>query len=119
MTRLPWGTETALLLNQVGWLSVNQLSAYHKLVSYYKIDRDEKPAYLSEKFKKNFLYNTRQKATNCLQVSITPKSGTSCDSFVHSTTMLWNTLPVNLRKAASLQKFKTALKSWVKQNIPV
>ena len=119
VTRLPWGTETALLLNQVWWLSVNQLSDYHKLVSYYKIDRDEKPAYLSEKFKKNFNYNTRQKATNCLQVSITPKSGTSRDSFVHSTTMLWNTLPVNLRKAASLQKFKAALKSWVNQNIPV
>ena len=32
VTRLPWGTRTAVLLNQVGWLSIKQLALYHKLI---------------------------------------------------------------------------------------
>ena len=120
VTRLPWGTPTAVVLNQIGWLSIKQLTVYHQLISVYKIKCDQKPVYLWEKFRDKFNYKTRQATGNCLQVSRTPKSDTSKDSFVHKSTILWNTLPVKLRTSQlSLLKFKMELKIWVKANIQI
>ena len=93
---------------------------YHQLISVYKIKCDQKPVYLWEKFRDKFNYKTRQATGNCLQVSRTPKSDTSKDSFVHKSTILWNTLPVKLRTSQlSLLKFKMELKIWVKANIQI
>ena len=120
VTRKPWGTPTAVVLNQIGWLSIKQLTVYHQLISVYKIKRDHKPVYLSEKFRDKFNYKTRQATGNCIQVSKTPKKGTSKDSYVHKTTILWNKLPVKLRASQlPLLKFKMELKIWVKTNVQI
>ena len=119
VTRLPWGTRTAVLLNQVGWLSINQLAVYHKLITVFKIKGNKKPVYLSEQIKTDFDYQTRQATGNCLKIGKTPKSGTSKESFVHNSTVLWNSLTAALRNAQTLPKFKSGLRSWVKQKFPV
>ena len=119
VTRLPWGTRTAVLLNQVGWLSIKQLAVYHKLISIFKIKENRKPVYLSEKISTDFNYQTRQATGSSLKVNKTPKSGTAKESFVHSSTVLWNTLPMNLRNTQKLTNFKTGLRSWVKETIPI
>ena len=119
VTRLPWGTRTAVLLNQVGWLSIKQLAVYHKLISIFKIKENRKPVYLSEKISTDFNYRTRQATGSSLKINKTPKSGTAKESFVHSSTVLWNTLPMNLRNTQKLSNFKAGLRSWVKQNIPI
>jgi hypothetical protein len=119
VTCLPWGTRTAVLLNQVGWLSVKQLAVYHKLISIFKIKESRKPVYLSEKISTDFNYQTRQATGSTLKISNTPKSGAAKESFIHSSTVLWNNLPVNLTNAQKLRTFKTGLRSWVKQNIPI
>ena len=72
VTRLPWGTETGLLLNQIGWLSVTQLVAFHSLILVFKIKTESKPAALRLKFRDNFAYRTRQATSNGLVRCKTP-----------------------------------------------
>ena len=119
VTRLRWGTETALLLNQVGWLSVKQLYVYHSLVLVYKMQHGGKPTYLNGKFRNNFAYQTRQATGSCFILSETPKSEKSRKSFVYNTTQLWNSLSTELRKTEQLHTFKINLKEWIKLNVPV
>ena len=119
VTRLPWDTRTTVLLNQVGWLSINQLSVYHKLIAVFKIKTNRKPVYLSEQFNTDYEIKTRQATNNCLKVMKTPLSGTSKDSFVHNSIVLWNSLPTSVKIVQTLPKFKQCLRSWVKLKIPI
>ena len=105
VTRLRWGTETSVLLNQVGWLSVKQLIVFHSLVQLFKIKETGKPATLRLKFRDSFAYKTRN-----------PKSDKSKDAFVYKSTVLWNNLPPEIRKIQKLDKLKIELKKWVKLN---
>ena len=57
VTRLPWGTETGLLLNQV--------------------KTENKPAALKLRFRDNFVYRTRQATSNGLVRCETPRTETS------------------------------------------
>ena len=119
VTKLGWDTRTSELLKQVGWLSVRQLFVFHSLVLVWKIKKSEKPYYLNKKFYKNFSYGTRQATSNCFVVNTTPRCEFSRKSFVHSSTVLWNTLPTDLRNSSTLQAFKLKLKLWVIQNIQI
>ena len=119
VTRLPWGTETGLLLNQVGWLSVRQLVAFHSLILVFKIKTENKPAALKLRFRDNFVYRTRQATSNGLVRCETPRTETSKKAFVCSSTIMWNTLPPQLRKTEKLEKFKLELKKWVKTNVKI
>ena len=53
VTRLEWNTRTKVLLQQVGWLSVRQLFAYHSLCLVRKIEFSSQPLFLKEKLKEN------------------------------------------------------------------
>ena len=119
VTRLRWGTETSFLLNQIGWLSVKQLVIYHSLILVFKIQQEHKPVYLREKFKNKFAYQTRQATGNCFVQNDTPKSEKSRTAFAYKSTIMWNSLPPQIRKIEKLEKFKSVLKKWVKQNTPV
>ena len=41
------------------------------------------------------------------------------EAFFYRGGLLWNSLPVNLRMIGNSAKFKRAVKSWVKETIPV
>ena len=110
VTRLDWGTSTNVLLNQIGWLSVKQLFVFHSLMLVWKIQESGQPRYLSEKFQRNYAYNTRQATSNSISVNSMPKSELSRKSFVHNSTMLWNALPTELKKSPQLSVFKSKLK---------
>ena len=119
VTRSGWRTETSALLRQIGWLSVKQLVVYHSLLLVFKINRDGKPGYLSEKLRKDFAYRTRQATGNCLVVQGTPDSDSTKTAFVHRTTIQWNNLPYSVRNIKVFLKFKHELKKWVLRNIEI
>ena len=119
ITRLRWGTETSVLLNQVDWLSVRQLIAYHSLLLVFKIKKESKPASLKLKFRDNFAYRTRQATSNSIVRCETPRTEMSNKAFVLNSTVVWNTLPPELRKLEKLEHFKRELKKWVKIKIMV
>ena len=60
VTKLDWSTSTAVLLNQVCWLSVNQLIFYHSVLQIYKVNKAQTPKYLDSMFSWTYIYNTRQ-----------------------------------------------------------
>ena len=59
VTRLGWDTETSVLLNQCGWLSIKQLIVFQSLVLLFKIRQNKKPGYLFNKIDKKCWYKTR------------------------------------------------------------
>ena len=121
VTRLSWGTATRTLLNQIGWLSVKQLYLYqyHSLLLVFKMQHSGKPAYLKEKFRNNFAYQTRQATTSCFILNDTPRTEKCRKSFVHNNIITWNSLPADMRKTEKLTMFKLKLKEWVKKNVPI
>ena len=119
VTRLNWGTATRVLLNQIGWLSVKQLYVYHSLLLVFKMQHSGKPAYLKEKFRNNFAYQTRQATTSCFILNDTPRTEKCRKSFVHNNIITWNSLPADMRKTEKLTMFKLKLKEWVKKNVPI
>ena len=119
VTKLRWGTETKLLLNQVGWLSVRQLVVFHSLILVFKTKQVGKPIYLREKLRSEFAYETRQSTGNCFVKNDTPRSEKYKKAFVHNSTSLWNSLSLEVRTAVKLEDFKTKLRKWIKINTPV
>ena len=117
VTKLGWGTNTSFLLNQIGWLSVKQLIAYHSLLLMYKIRKNDKPVSLKLRVKENFAYQTRQAANNNLVRNEAVRTDKLQNSFLYNTTALWNKLPPHLKNEEKLLKFKKLLKTWVKLNI--
>ena len=117
VTRLEWNTRTKVLLQQVGWLSVRQLFAYHSLCLVRKIEFSGQPLFLKEKLKRTFAYDTRQATSNCYSISHTPKSERTRKSFVHSSIVLWNSLPSELRILQAEGTFKMNLKLWIRDNV--
>ena len=60
VTKLDWYTPTSELLKQCGWLSVQQLIAYHSLILVYKVMQAKSPKYLYSMFSTPYNYKTRQ-----------------------------------------------------------
>ena len=119
VTRLPWGTSTRTLLNQLGWLSIRQLVVFHDLVLVYKTKKDKKPVYLYEIFSKQFGYKTRAATANKIVQSLKPESEEKKKSFVYRSLMEWNLLPSEIKNIEKLDKFKIEAKKWIKTNIEV
>ena len=119
VTRLRWGTATAVVLNQIGWLSVMQLYTYHSLLLVYKMQKVDKPVYLRSKFRNHFPYQTKEATGKCFSIDETPKSEKTKDAFVYNSTVMWNCLPSDLRKSEKLETFKIKLKEWIKSNVPI
>ena len=119
VTRLPWGTSTKTLLNQLGWLSIRQLVVFHDLVQVFKTRQDKKPVFLSNIFSKTFSYDTRAATNKKIVQNQKPKSEETKQSFVYRSLLEWNLLPAEIRKMEKLEKFKQALKTWIQINVEV
>ena len=121
-------TPIKTLLKQCGWLSVAQLSVYHSLVLFYKVLQTKSPQYLYSKLsgvQDDFYYRTR--LVDNLKENQTIKLGSESQaegdlakrSFKYRATSQWNILPVKVRQAETLKEFKTKLRNWVAENVPI
>ena len=127
-TRLPkMGTSISKLLGQADFLSVHQLSVYHSLVQYWKIRKFKSPEYLYERIL-NIDQNRNQNYTRIDRVAKQKnrENQNSFDlvimknSFVCRTKTYWVQLPQNIKnECQSIKSLKTAVKKWVKKNIPI
>ena len=120
VTRLGWYTPIPTLLTHCGWLSVRQLVVYHSLLQVFKTRNSKLPLFLHEKISNEFKYNTRLAAGSGMRLeNKNALSEIGKQSFSQRSVLLWNNLPVNIRQSESLLIFKSSLKDWVKNNIPV
>ena len=110
---------TDTLLSKTNELSVNQLGAFHTVMTAFKAIRSGKPAYLSSKLKlrkpeQERAFPHRQLNTISYNCSLTiSRSGFMCRA-----AKVWNKLPMSLRCEVLLPKFKVELKNWIATNVP-
>ena len=116
VTKSNWATSSSAMLLQVGWLNVRQMIVFHSLVLLFKAKLERKPFYLYDQISATFNMNTRLAVNNGIRETRRVKSTLAKQSFIPRAISQWNSLPWNLRTISSLVKFKTRVKSWVKEN---
>ena len=115
-------------LKECGWLSISQLGVYHTLLLVYKILQSQSPQYLYDKLSGTQgephyqTKYTRNIATRQL-IKIGPDSAAESDldsnSFKYRATRQWNDLPPELKQVKILSKFKSELRRWIQDNVPI
>ena len=110
VTHLPPRTSREDLYTRVKWLTVNQLVAYHTLITVFKIRKSGEPEYLAQFLKYDNVHH-RIIIPNT-QLSLAKKS------FVWRGSAAFNSLSLGLRKCSKIGQFKVGAKQWVLENIP-
>ena len=108
--------STEELLTRSEDLSVQQMGALQTLLMTKKIMMSQKPKYLAEKLQRMKSRGTRS-GTTLPEEKI--RLGISREGFVERSTKLYNLLPENIKSEENLNKFKKAVKDWVKLKIAV
>ena len=106
----PPRTNRNLMFDKIAWLTVNQLIAYHTLITVYRVRKTQEPEDLA-------LMLSRDNHNGHIILKNT-QLGLYRNSFVFRGSLLWNKLPPILRKETKLIKFKKSLRNWVLENIP-
>ena len=119
-TGLGRDTPTHILTGESKELSVQQLTAYHTLMTVFKAVRLGKPSYLANKLKLRRsngedIFPLRQTDTIYVKADLTLTRG----GMVYRGAKLWNMLEERLRAEPKLEIFKTRVKNWIRENVPV
>ena len=106
------------MLDDLGWLSLNQLAAETRLVEAWK------SVHLEEYCMKDVLklrpkgnYNTRSNHIDFLDAGVNDIYGSA--GFVSTTAKLWNKSPVSVKEAQTLNSAKIEIRNFVKNDIPI
>ena len=119
VTKLDWMTPSKLLLQQCGWLSVNQLAFYHSVLLVYSVRWNRTPRYLFELHDKwIYRYETRQAEAGLIGLT-RPRSEIAKSSYGFRAASQFNMLPKDIRDLDNLSVFKTQVKIWIKSNIDI
>jgi hypothetical protein len=119
-THLPYYTSTDVLCKTSGDLSLQQLTAFSSLLSAQKSIFYQKPDYLANRLELRTEYQSqifprRQNNMARIHSNLTLARG----GFFYRSAALFNKLPDELRSPMEPDKFRTKVKQWVKDNIPV
>ena len=121
MTGLNRYTPTATLLSTSNELSINQMAAFHTLLAVHKAVKAGKPKYISKKLILK-LPNAEnifpQRQSNTITTEKTHLS-LSKGAFCERGKKLWNSMPLEIRSTDSYNLFKTKMKKWVRQYVPI
>ena len=98
------------MYEQLGWLTVAQLTAYHTLLSIHRIRKTNEPEDLA-------LILDNENRNNKI---IIPMSRLTLyrRSFIYRGISCWNTLPDNIKNIQKSGSFKRAAKKWITENMP-
>ena len=107
--RLPPGSSRSFIFEKLGWMSVQQLIAYHTLITIFRIRHNREPEYLADFLTRDNIYGN----------IIVQNSNLSLyrNSFTYRGSVLWNRLPKDMRKKVKIGIFKKEVKSWIKKNV--
>ena len=116
LTGLDRETPVKILLQQSGYLSVQQFTAYHTMMTMFKILRNKEPANLYQKLiqSKSSSDQLRNQAVFHPRYNL----ATSRQSFMYQGQKLFNLLPDSIISSQNILTFKRKVKGWIKLNIP-
>ena len=118
LLRARYDTPTETLLNQTNSLSVQQMIGYHTALLAHKIVKAGKPSYLNEKLKKRNISTALRESQGSF-VQRKTKLAITREGFVYRGVALLNKLSEGLRNEEKIERFKSGLRKWVVQHIPV
>ena len=108
LTFSSYDTNADLLIAELGWRKLDSKRKNQKAIMVYKSLNELSPEYL------RLLFNSRNNVTSYTlrdtdgKLAVpTPRTNYLKNSFAYSGAILWNNLPIHLRKASSLRQFKT------------
>ena len=106
-------TPSQSMLNQLKWLSFPRRVQYHTCVMVYKALNHMSPEYITDLFTK--VSETQNRSLRSVDNDLLhiPSFKTSLfeNSFSVSAARLWNTVPLDIRTASSLEAFKHSIKN--------
>ena len=98
------------------------------MVLVYKVLSTKSPHYLYSKlssvqgetyYKTRYVQNQKENKNIKLGTDSQAEADIARRSFKYRSTSQWNTLPVKIKEAETVQQFKTLLKTWVSENVPI
>ena len=120
VTRKDWTTSKRVLLQQCGWLSVNQLIFYHSVLLVFKVRQNKSPRYIYMMHNNwTYPYTTRQAANDLIRVGVRPRLEVVKESFRWRAASSFNQLPADIRTCSKVESFKRKVKTWIMNNIPL
>ena len=112
--RMPWGTSTASLLKQMGWMSVRQMVAFYSIKNIFKTRQTQLPKYVYNIISEPFVKRTRLADTRGIRDIRKFTKGISTSTYIPRAIALWNSLPPSIRMEESAYDFNGKLLNWVK-----
>ena len=110
VTKSPPRSSRNAMFDQLDWLTVNQLIAYHTLLQIFKIRSCREPEYLYDELGTDNR-NGHIVVSNC-DLSL------ALNSFTYRGAKLWNNVPPHIRNSQKIGIFKKEIKKYVKQMVP-
>ena len=95
------------MYDKLGWLTIEQLIAYHSLIAVYRIRMSKAPEYLAKQL-------TRENRQGKIIVN-NIKLEQYRKSFIFRSSVLWNSLPASVREEQIIGGFKKQLRDWIKE----
>ena len=97
------------MFDKLGWMTVQQLIAYHTLIAIYRIRQSKEPEHLADILTRDNIYGRI--------ILKNSKLGLYRNSFAYRGSLLWNKLLEALRKLEKIGKFKKNVREWVESNV--
>ena len=98
-------TCTTKLLEDIKWMSINQLIKYHCLLQYWKLEKYKEPERIFEW--------TQQNKNTSNRIDMTGKV------FSRKTPVIFYSFPQNIKNTPHIVSFKKLLKVWILENVPI
>ena len=118
VTRKDWTTTSKVLLQQCGWLSVNQLIFYHTVLLVFKVRQSKSPNYIYRMHNSwLYPYTTRQAENGLIRVDVKAKLEVVKNSFRWRAASSFNQLPADIRTCSKVESFKRKAKTWIMEHI--
>ena len=105
------GTSHALLYLETGWEKLSIRRTRHQLIQFYKIINGIAPQYLRDLIPSRVGSSSRYPLRNSDNLTLIKATTNNYhDSFLPSTTVLWNSLSLDIRQSPTLSSFKASLR---------
>ena len=113
--------STAVLLKECGWLSIKQLSFYTTVLCVQKTLLNQSPKLLYEKITSGVRHNTRGAVKNQVERTNVEEARLqlASSSYRWRGHLQHSRLPNSLKDEQDISVFKSKVKCWVRQNVPI
>ena len=109
VTLLPRWAARREIFDRLNWFTVRQLLFYHSALTTFRVRQSKEPEYLRR-------FMTRDNQRGNIVIPHTHLSLTK-QSYCYRAAEEWNKIPQCIRKIDKIDKFKTELRIWIKDNV--